>query len=773
MNRDEAMKEAKGRPLLDIIGRLFDVDVSRPGNIQCIRHDTHHNNNDGNPSMTYYPEDNTVYCHGCGDGKRWDIGDVVAIYDGLDPKSISKNDKAVQKQIWDSVYEVLGIPIDGEAASRSTSRPVQAKQPTPPAKKQPKAPEKPPRDFSALLAQAHKDLLDPQNEDAMKYLAERGITMDMIERFNLGFSRHFQHPDRERSNYGPRIIIPTGDGKDSFQARSILGDAKSKYVKARDGLFNAAVLYDADRPIFIVEGVFDCMAILQAGGAALALGSRATSKLLEAVEERKPTQPLIIAYDNDRDNAGDISQGRINDAEALEKALNDLGVVCFNLHNKTAQALDKQRKPNDVTAFYHTYKDANEALMNADGFDFPQAVKDTEVAALKAITPEDVTPEDMEEARGICGPDAWEAMTLQDRFDYVRGRRSYLEEIGAGVHLMGFLDGINKQADTPATPTGFKLLDQSLGGGLYEGLYSLGAITSVGKTALIMQMADQIAQAGKDVLIISMEMARHELYARSISRHTFIKARAMGKVHLAKDNRDITSSSRYQYYDKEAVKLIGEAVKEYVGYARPHIFIKEGLGDIGAGQIADMVKQHREYTGATPVVIVDYLQILAPYSKDYIHATDKQNTDKNVLELKRLSRDVKTPVVVVSSFNRMSYKKAVTLESFKESGAVEYTSDVLIGMQLKGAGAKTFNPEAEKGKNPRAVELVILKNRNGTVGDKIVMDHYPRFHFLEETEAKHYGQWKQEDAARADDEEDDDDLASEGQDMAVVKRVKG
>ena len=51
--------------------------------------------------------------------------------------------------------------------------------------------------------------------------------------------------------------------------------------------------------------------------------------------------------------------------------------------------------------------------------------------------------------------------------------------------------------------------------------------------------------------------------------------------------------------------------------------------------------------GTNPVVIIDYLQILAPTD---IRATDKQNTDKAVLELKRISRDYSVPIIGISSF---------------------------------------------------------------------------------------------------------------------------
>ena len=74
------------------------------------------------------------------------------------------------------------------------------------------------------------------------------------------------------------------------------------------------------------------------------------------------------------------------------------------------------------------------------------------------------------------------------------------------------------------------------------------------------------------------------------------------------------------------------------------------------------------------------------------------------------------------------------MEAFKESGAVEYSSDVLIGLQLKGAGKKVgnekFNPTEAKRKNPREVELVVLKNRDGAVGDKVSFEYYSMFNYF-------------------------------------------
>ena len=231
------------------------------------------------------------------------------------------------------------------------------------------------------------------------------------------------------------------------------------------------------------------------------------------------------------------------------------------------------------------------------------------------------------------------------------------------------------------------------------------------------------------MLIFSLEMARTEIMAKSISRHTLLDVmQNSGNMANAKTTRGITTGSRYLDYSQEEKALIQRAVTEYGSYAQ-NIYIHEGIGNIGVEQIRDTVQRHITFTGKTPVVVIDYVQILAPAD---IRASDKQNTDKAVLELKRISRDYKTPVIGISSLNRASYKEAISMEAFKESGSLEYGSDVLIGLQLKGAGKSGFDANEAKRKNPREIELVILKNRNGSTGDKIELEYYPLFNYFTE-----------------------------------------
>lgn len=313
-------------------------------------------------------------------------------------------------------------------------------------------------------------------------------------------------------------------------------------------------------------------------------------------------------------------------------------------------------------------------------------------------------------------------------------RKSMLEQYkGANAkdNIDDFIDGINNKANTPPTSTGFPLLDEVLSGGMREGLTVIGAISSLGKTTMAQQIADNVAQSGRDVLFISLEMARSELMSKSISRETLLEVLENdGDIRNAKTSIGITDASKHKNYSKDEKRLINIAIERYNEYAG-HIYIVEAFGQIGFQDVRELVKIHHEKTGKAPLVVIDYLQIMKP---DDPRATDKSNTDKAVNGLKQISRDFKTTIVAISSLNRESYNRPMSLTAFKESGAIEYSSDVLIGLDFTKMldNANEMDFEEEKDKVPRNITLTILKNRNGRTGKRINYLYDPRFNYFEE-----------------------------------------
>lgn len=316
--------------------------------------------------------------------------------------------------------------------------------------------------------------------------------------------------------------------------------------------------------------------------------------------------------------------------------------------------------------------------------------------------------------------------------------QQYRDNYSVGGNIGDFTDVIKSNVNTPAIPTGFDILDKVIDGGLYEGLYTVGAISSLGKTTFCINVADQIAKSGQDVIILSLEMSKYQIISRSISRLTFCAYQNEDsiKYEWCKTSRGITDGSRYKYYSPEEINLIEQAREQYSSTVGQHLFIREAVGDMTVEKATEIIKEHIEYTGNRPVVIVDYLQLLQHPDK-YINGNDKLRTDVNITTLKRTSRDFKVPIILISSLNRMNYDTEVSFSSFKESGAIEYSSDVVIGLQLAGVGRGDFNVNEAKAKEPREIELTILKNREGKIGQLIKYSYYPMFnHFIEESLVK-------------------------------------
>ena len=598
-------------------------------------------------------------------GADYDLLDLVGFDYGLTD----------QREIFDKAYSLYGVEVQRGSTAAADFKPV--------GQNQSKSGQytHTHMDIHTTPAEESKDYLDyfkkcQSNLQQTTYYRQRGISQETATRFMVGYDPSFTAYERDQNGNSIKttwaaLIIPTS--RSSYAARNTdpNADKRNRWRKSKGGanLFNIKALEAATKPIYIVEGELDALSIIEVGGEAVGLGSTDNwRKLTKLLESKRPAQPLIIALDND-------TEGQKTSGE-LEAELERMGITFYRIDP------------------YNGSKDANEALM-ADREAFTSAIESGERIEEEALAAE---------------------------------REKYLQT-NTAAHLQAFLNGIAASVDTPFIPTGVSGLDKILDGGLYEGLYVVGAISSLGKTTLVTQIADQIAQAGHDVLIFSLEMARTEIMAKSISRHTLLDVmQNSGNMRDAKTTRGITTGVRYLDYSQTEKALIQRAVTEYASYAQ-NIYIHEGIGDIGVAEIRDTVQRHITFTGKTPVVVIDYVQILAPAD---IRATDKQNTDKAVLELKRISRDFKTPVIGISSLNRASYKESISMEAFKESGSLEYGSDVLIGLQLKGAGGKNFNANEAKQKNPREIELVILKNRNGSTGNKIELEYYPLFNYFTE-----------------------------------------
>ena len=287
------------------------------------------------------------------------------------------------------------------------------------------------------------------------------------------------------------------------------------------------------------------------------------------------------------------------------------------------------------------------------------------------------------------------------------------------------LDEIARFQKYPCLLSGFHNFDDAQGG-LYTGLFVLGATPSLGKTTLLLQIADNIAMSGNFVLYFSLEQSRLELTTKSISRLT-----------AQRDIKNATTAiniRRGKYISEKQREAVSQAISEYQKFSANISIIELGI-DATVTTITDTVKRFMDFTGLRPVIALDYLQLVRP---DNDRLGTKDAVDYVIKVLKKMQVDNNLIVIAISSFNRTNYLAPVDYESFKESGSLEYTADVLLGLQPQIMTDDLFNAEKKiKEKReaidravsaiPRKVMLKNLKNRFGRKGYTCGFTYDPRF----------------------------------------------
>ena len=319
----------------------------------------------------------------------------------------------------------------------------------------------------------------------------------------------------------------------------------------------------------------------------------------------------------------------------------------------------------------------------------------------------------------------YEASAAIQQAEYDREEAYRKQLAGMGVHDVFdvALEIANGQADRRRIPTGLKALDDALDGGLPAGgLTTIGATSSTGKTTLCLQVADSAAARGWPVLFVTVEQGRHELVSKSISRMMRQQPTRNGSYHVI-SGADILCKEKREEWDALTWDAFNRACADYSEHIAPNMHIMELDKQPTTADIRKAAEAIGGHRWAPPFVVVDYLQLLAPANE---RMTERQAVDHNVMDLRHLARDLNTCVVCISSLNRASYSEGVTMEAFKESGAVEYSSDILLGMQPRGFEDKVNKaPETQrkrearqverafKGNGIREAEIKVLKNRGG------------------------------------------------------------
>lgn len=231
---------------------------------------------------------------------------------------------------------------------------------------------------------------------------------------------------------------------------------------------------------------------------------------------------------------------------------------------------------------------------------------------------------------------------------------------------------------------------------LQNGLYVLGAESGLGKTTFATNIALNLALSGEKVLYFSFEQSECDFLKKILS--------------ILKEK--MSSNENYALNDNILLDVNHSAISNF--FLVPANF---GLTveDVEA-KIDDFMSS---FKGEKPVVFIDYLQVISRND----HKSAKDGIDEVLSSLKQYQARNHLCMFLISSLNRGNYACRVAFESFKETGAIEYTADVVWGLQLTLLNDSKFQTadKSEKRKlcekamaeNIRKVELVCLKNRFG------------------------------------------------------------
>ena len=281
---------------------------------------------------------------------------------------------------------------------------------------------------------------------------------------------------------------------------------------------------------------------------------------------------------------------------------------------------------------------------------------------------------------------------------------------------------------------------------LYPGLAVLGGASSLGKTTFAVNLIDKLLERGETVLFFTLEQLPIEIITKSLAR----------RLHDRDPYNRITNLDIKNGATSDALERVK---REYAAIAENY-YIFKGSFKMTAADIAEQVAQFIQEKQQTPVVIVDYLQLIAPPAD--FRGGIREAIDENLKALKDLQIRHGLFMLIISSFNRSSNLEPVSYEAFKESSMIEFTCDYVFGLQLtiqdpnhqpslyyrKGPqGGRIKRQEDEQRQmihdaqaaNPKQVQFVSLKNRNGRQFFTANFDYYPQYDaYVPENDFKEY-----------------------------------
>jgi replicative DNA helicase len=286
-----------------------------------------------------------------------------------------------------------------------------------------------------------------------------------------------------------------------------------------------------------------------------------------------------------------------------------------------------------------------------------------------------------------------------DRKKKIRTIADILDDETNKLHRLSVL-----KTPLTGTPSGFKDIDEKTGGFQPGNLIVIAARPSMGKSALVANIAENAVLGGDAVALFSLEMSESELAQRFVASQARIKGDDLrrGRVPEARWPKIL-----------EACQRLAEAP----------LFVDDS-SDTGVLEVrAKSRRLHHQIEGGLGLVIIDYLQLMR-------HEGRVENRVEQVSQISRglkgLARELNVPVIALSQLSRAVEQrggdKKPILSDLRDSGAIEQDSDLVMFIYRE----EYYDKESER---PGEADIILAKHRNGPVGEVVLtfQKEYPKF----------------------------------------------
>lgn len=268
-----------------------------------------------------------------------------------------------------------------------------------------------------------------------------------------------------------------------------------------------------------------------------------------------------------------------------------------------------------------------------------------------------------------------------------KAREPKLEDEYSESSLVKIMDNFHGENNTVYLKTGFDDLDNMIGGFELSSYVILAARPSMGKTLLAVNIAENIAAAGKSVLIFSVETTAENLQYRKLARNATVK---LGRIKNAKclNEKEINSLIDATNKAKQLKIAIDDA---------------ESLTVMDVRAKARRIKNKR----GLDLIVIDYIQLL--------RATEGDNEISKLgyisRDLRALAKELDVCILVLSQLNRnieSRSDKRPMMSDLKQSGSLEQDANMIIFIDRP----ERYDEDAEK----NMANIYVEKNKDGATG---------------------------------------------------------